>query len=183
MPCFPAAPGTLFLVADATVCRDMMLAAYPVVGWNHVQGNQAFPMLHTPADVGEGRRTAVQHPNGTVTDTSATGVYASAAAWLDSLAGKSFAATADGQAALARLKAAGLIDTTPPKAQAAQAAPKPSQAPPPGAPAAPAPKPPASTSPLPAAPPAEGEAPRRRGRPPGSKNKPKTLDADVADLI
>mgnify|MGYP003403051377 CR=1 FL=1 len=63
---FPAQPGTFMIERDASV-SPVRVVKVPVIGWNHVQGNMAFPvcvMNHGGLTHGK----AILHPEGFVTD-------------------------------------------------------------------------------------------------------------------
>ena len=63
---FPAQPGTFMIERDPSVSPPRVIRI-PVIGWNHVQGNMAFPvcvMNHGGLTHGK----AILHPEGFVTD-------------------------------------------------------------------------------------------------------------------
>lgn len=77
---FPAQPGTFMLTRDPST-SPASVQRVPVIGWNHVQGNMAFPvcvMNHGGLTHGK----AILHPEGFVTDSVNGLTFETEAAWL-----------------------------------------------------------------------------------------------------
>ena len=77
---FPAQPGTFLIERDASVSPPRIIKV-PVIGWNHVQGNMAFPvcvMNHGGLTHGK----AILHPEGFVTDSVNGLTFETEAEWL-----------------------------------------------------------------------------------------------------
>lgn len=77
---FPAQPGTFMIERDPSAHPPTVIRV-PVIGWNHVQGNMAFPvcvMNHGGLTHGK----AILHPEGYVTDSVHGQTFASEAEWM-----------------------------------------------------------------------------------------------------
>ena len=78
---FPAQPGTFLIERDASVSPPRIIKV-PVIGWNHVQGNVAFPvcvMNHGGLTHGK----AILHPEGFVTDSVHGLTFETEAEWMN----------------------------------------------------------------------------------------------------
>lgn len=78
---FPAQPGTFMIERDPSVSPPR-LNKVPVIGWNHVQGNMAFPvcvMNHGGLTHGK----AILHPEGFVTDSVHGLTFETEAEWMN----------------------------------------------------------------------------------------------------
>lgn len=77
---FPAQPGTFMITRDPSTSPPSVIKV-PVIGWNHVQGNMAFPvcvMNHGGLTHGK----AILHPEGFVTDSVNGLTFETEAEWL-----------------------------------------------------------------------------------------------------
>ena len=77
---FPAQPGTFMIERDPSVSPPRVIKV-PVIGWNHVQGNLAFPvcvMNHGGLTHGK----AILHPEGFVTDSVHGLTFESETEWM-----------------------------------------------------------------------------------------------------
>ena len=77
---FPAQPGTFMITRDPSTSPPSVIKV-PVIGWNHVQGNMAFPvcvMNHGGLTHGK----AILHPEGFVTDSVHGLTFETEAEWL-----------------------------------------------------------------------------------------------------
>lgn len=84
MTIFPAAPGTIMVVYDLA---SKELKFLPVIAWQHVQGNIAFPVTVVPHN-GLSLTSAIVHPDKKVCSPSMGRSFDSPKHWLDALVDK-----------------------------------------------------------------------------------------------
>lgn len=76
---FPAQPGTFMIERDPS---DNSIMRIPVIGWQHIQGNLAYPVC-VMSHNGLTHNKAILHPEGYVTDAIHRAVFGTLDEWLN----------------------------------------------------------------------------------------------------